>query len=56
MPCKNGHIVNYTGYCRLCGEWLFDPDGPMSPFGAPVDNSGGDEPDEGEKCHNLSRD
>jgi hypothetical protein len=52
MPCKAGHIVNYTGYCRLCGAWLFDPDGPMSPFQAAVD----DEPENDEGCHNVSRD
>jgi hypothetical protein len=34
MTCKKGHILNYDGYCRVCQEWLVDPDGPNSPFGS----------------------
>lgn len=33
MSCEAGHILNYDGYCRLCGVWLVDVDGPLSPFG-----------------------
>jgi hypothetical protein len=32
MTCKAGHILNYDGYCRICGQWLVDVDGPLSPF------------------------
>jgi hypothetical protein len=32
MACKKGHVLNYDGYCRLCGAWLVDVDGPQSPF------------------------
>lgn len=32
MTCKAGHVLNYDGYCRICGEWLVDIDGPASPF------------------------
>lgn len=49
MPCRTGHVVNYTGYCRLCGAWLFDPDGPMSPFHP-------HEPDDDESCHKVEDD
>lgn len=45
MTCKAGHVLNYDGYCRICGEWLVDIDGPASPFRREQDedhDNGGD--------------
>lgn len=33
MSCESkGHILNADGFCRLCGVWLVDINGPLSPF------------------------
>jgi len=32
MTCKAGHVLNGDGYCRICGAWLVDINGPASPF------------------------
>jgi len=41
MSCKAGHILNVDGYCRLCGAWLVDVDGPLSPFPRDEENAEG---------------
>jgi len=39
MSCKAGHILNLDGYCRLCGAWLVDVEGPLSPFPRDEENA-----------------